>query len=130
MRDACNYDAATDGAQPVQMLGHSMNAVALPKNGTLTYHFKVSEAGDYTLRTVLIPTQPVDGGDIRYSVSIDGAETVHSLKEPFRSEEWKQNVLRGQAIRNQHVSLSAGEHTLILRALDEHIVIDRWALYR
>lgn len=130
VRDACNYDAATDGAQPVQMLGHSMNAVALPKNGTLTYRFKVSETGDYTLRTALIPTQPVDGGDIRYSVSIDGAETVYSLKEPFRSEEWKQNVLRGQAIRNQRVTLSAGEHTLILRALDEHIVIDRWALYQ
>ena len=113
----------------VQMLGHSMNAVALPKDGCLTYRFEVEKPGDYTLYTAMIPTQPNDNGDLRYSVSIDGGEpTVFNLKEPFRSEQWKQNVLRGQALREQNIHLSAGQHTLIIRALDAHIVFDQWWL--
>ena len=81
------------------------------------------------MQTALIPTPAVDDGDIRYSVSIDGAAPmVYSLKEPFRSEQWKQNVLRGQALRDLHLHLSEGSHTLTIRALDDHIVIDQWAL--
>lgn len=126
---AADYDSAAEGVRTVQMLGHSMNAVALPKGGFLTYRFKVTKTGDYVLQTALIPTHAVDSGDIRYSVSIDGSEpTVYSLKEPFRSEQWKQNVLRGQALRDLHLHLSEGSHTLTIRALDEHIVIDQWTL--
>nr|MCR5469627.1 glycosyl hydrolase 115 family protein [Prevotella sp.] len=128
-RQACQYDTATKGARNIQMLGHSMNAVALPKDGTLTYHFQMQEEGEYILRTALIPTQPNDGGDLRYSISIDNREPVtYSLKEPFRSERWKQNVLCGQAIREQKTRLDAGSHTLTLKALDDHIVIDQWAV--
>ena len=126
--NACDYAEASEGVKTIQMLGHSMNAVALPKDGWLTYRFEVEKAGDFTLQTALIPTQPNDNGDLRYSVSIDGGEpTVFSLKEPFRSEEWKQNVLRGQALREQRVHLSAGQHTLTIRALDAHIVIDQFS---
>ena len=126
--NASDYAEASEGVKAIQMLGHSMNAVALPKDGWLTYRFEVEKAGDFTLQTALIPTQPNDNGDLRYSVSIDGGEpTVFSLKEPFRSEEWKQNVLRGQALREQRVHLSAGQHTLTIRALDAHIVFDQFS---
>ena len=120
---------ASEGVKTIQMLGHSMNAVALPKDGWLTYRFEMETAGDYTLQTAMIPTQPNDNGELRYSVSIDDGEpTVFNLKEPFRSEEWKQNVLRGQALRRQRVHLSAGQHTLTIHALDAHVVVDQWAL--
>ena len=36
-KDVCDYNRATEGAYTVQMLGHSMNAVVLPKGGSLTY---------------------------------------------------------------------------------------------
>ena len=128
-RQACQYDEATPSATPVRMLGHSMNAVAVAKGGQLTYHFNLDHAGDYTLLTALIPMQPVDSGDLRYSVSIDGgAPVVFSLKEPFRSERWKQNVLRGQARRTQQVHLEQGHHTLTITALDDHVVVDQWWL--
>jgi len=127
--DACRYDEATDGTQVVQMLGHSMRAVALPKGGRLTYRFSVEADGAYVLRTGLIPTQAVDAGDIRFAVAIDGGEpTVFSLKEPFRSEIWKLNVLRGQAVREQALDLAKGQHTLTIEAVDDHIVVDRWQL--
>jgi hypothetical protein len=128
--NACDYAEASEGVKKIQMLGHSMNAVALPKDGRLVYRFEVETAGDYTLQTALIPTQPNDSGDLRYSVSIDGGEpTIFNLKEPFRSEEWKQNVLRGQAVRRQTAHLSAGQHTLTISALDAHIVVDQWIVY-
>lgn len=127
--NACDFAEASSGTRKIQMLGHSMNAVALQKDGWLTYRFVVETEGDYVLQTALIPTQPNDNGDLRYGVSIDGGEPViFNLKEPFRSEGWKQNVLRGQALREQKVHLSAGQHTLTIRALDAHIVVDQWHL--
>lgn len=127
--NACEYTTASKGVRIVRMLGHSMNAVALPKGGTLTYEFMTEREGKATLRTALIPTQPNDSGDLRYSVSIDGGEPkVYTLKEKFRSEGWKQNVLRGQAVRELPVELSRGRHTLTIRALDNHIVVDQWML--
>ncbi len=127
-RNACDYQKATAGAQPIQMLGHSMNAVALPKDGELTYTFTTEKDGDAVLRVALIPTQPNDKGDLRFSVSVDGATPQEfSLKEPFRSERWKENVLRGQARREINLDgLKAGEHTLVIKALDNHIVVDQW----
>ncbi len=124
--NACDYETASTGARVIQMLGHSMKAVALPKDGTLTYRLDVANEGDYTIVTALIPTQPNDNGDLRFSVSVDdGEETVYSLKEPFRSERWKQNVLNGQARRDTKVHLTKGTHRLTIRALDDHIVVDQ-----
>ena len=55
------------------MLGHSMKAVSLQKEGSLTYEFSTETEGDATLYTALIPTQPNDGGDLRYAVSLTEA---------------------------------------------------------
>ena len=100
------------------------------KGGLLTYRFFVEREGDYSLTTALIPTHAVDAGDIiRYSVTVDDAPVVTwSPKEPFRSEEWKRNVLRAQALRHQKVHLSAGSHQLTIQALDDHVVVDQWKL--
>ncbi len=126
-RNACDYDGASAGVRAIQMLGHSMNAVVLPKDAALTYRFEVPAEGEYMLTTAVIPTQPNDGGDLRFSVAVDdGAPVVFSLKEPFRSEAWKQNVLRQQALRKNKVRLAQGTHTLAIRALDEHVVVDQW----
>lgn len=127
--NACDYDAASKGCQLIQMLGHSMNAVAVPKGGEIVYHFTTQNDGEATLYTAMIPTQPNDKGDLRYSISIDGSEPVTiSLKEKFRSEFWKKSVLRGQALKDTSVTLKKGQHTLTIRALDEHIIIDQWMI--
>ena len=109
------------------MLGHSMESVSLPKGGKLTYHFSVDRDGNYVVNTALIPTQPNDNGDLCYRITIDnGKPMVYTLKEPFRSEQWKQNVLRGQALRQKGVNLTKGTHQLTIEAMDDHIVIDQW----
>lgn len=131
-RNACDWQEASQGVETIQMLGHSMNAVALPKGGSLAYEFATERDADAELRVALIPTQPNDSGDLRFSVSVDGAApTVFSLKEPFRSERWKVNVLRGQAVRTLALKdFKAGNHKLVIKALDDHIVVDQWMVDR
>ena len=127
--NAADYTNASDGVRIIQMLGHSMNAVALPKDGTLTYHFEIEQAGEYNLQFALIPTHPADNGDLCFNVSIDDqAPVIFNMKEPFRSERWKENVLRQQAHRDIRVQLETGSHTLTIRALDNRIVVDQWKI--
>lgn len=127
--NACDYSKASDGVMVIQSLGHSMNAVSVPKGKTITFNFDCSWQGEAMLRTAVIPTQPNDKGDIRFSVSIDGeTPQICSFKEGFRTESWKQNVLRGQAIRNTKHTLTKGKHTLSITALDNHVLIDQWML--
>ena len=125
--NASEWQNASEGVHTVQMLGHSMNAVAMGKGTDVEYRFQTSRDSGAVLRIALIPTQPNDDGDLRFSVSVDGSTpTVYSLKEPFRSNQWKQNVLRRQAIRTLPLpGLKAGEHTIVVKALDPHIILDQ-----
>ena len=129
---ACNaysYQSATEGVHTIQMLGHSMNAVAIPKGSEVVYSFECAKAGEATLYTAMIPTQPNDKGDLRYQVTLDDQEpVVISLKEKYRSDFWKQSVMRGQALKQTPVSVSKGKHTMRIKALDDHIIMDQWML--
>ena len=128
-RNACQYDSSTSPCTVIDMLGHSMQAVSLPKGGELVYEFESPVEGDAVLRTALIPTQPSDKGDLRYEVRIDNqTPVVISLKEPYRSEQWKKNVLRGQALKQTPIHLTKGSHKLYIKALDDHIIVDQWMI--
>ena len=131
MLKAADYQSVSNGTRIIQMLGHSMNAVAMPKDGHMTYDIMIEDEGDYILQTALIPTQPNDDGDLRFCVSVDDRQSVvYSFKEPFRSERWKQNVLSGQAVRNTKVHLHQGHHAITVRALDNHIVFDQLRIFK
>ena len=132
-RNACRYQSATAGVQPIQMLGHSMKAVSIPKGGEVVYEFDTSNyrkgEGDAVLYTAMIPTQPNDKGDLRYQVTLDDQPpVVISLKEKYRSDFWKTSVLRGQALKQTPVKVQKGRHTLRVKALDDHIIFDQWML--
>jgi hypothetical protein len=64
---------------------------------------------------------------MRYGVSIDdGPVQIADFKTYGRSEEWKQNVLRNNAIRTvKFAPLSKGVHTLKIYAIDPYVVLDR-----
>ena len=125
--NACEYSSASTPVRPVQSLGHSGRAVPLPRGASLRYDFRTEASGEAVVRVAVIPTQANDRGDIRFSVSVDGgAPQECSIKEPYRSDRWKQNVMRGQAVVTLPVRLSAGAHTLTLSALDDHILFDQW----
>lgn len=126
-RNAVSFNEMKGQAAPVSMLGHSMNAVHLKKGSSIVYSFDIEDDAEGCLRLAMIPNHPLDGKDLRFSVSIDkGDPMIFNLKEPFRSEQWKENVLRGQAIRTIPASLKAGHHTFEIKALDDNIVFDQW----
>ena len=128
-RNACDYQSASHGVSVIPMLGHSMNAVAIPKGGEVVYEVSYNQEGEAILYTAMIPTQPNDKGDLRYQVTIDDQEpVVISLKTPYRSERWKQSVLRGQSLNKTSVRLTKGSHRLKIKALDDHIIVDQWML--
>ncbi len=128
-KNACDFTHSSTQTEVVDMLGHSMNAVPLPKGETLTYEFETNQEGEAVLRTAVIPTQPNDKGDIRFSVQIDNEQPqTISFREEGRTETWKQNVLRGQAVKTTNHTIEKGKHTLKIAALDDHIVIDQWML--
>jgi len=128
-RNACDYQAFEGEVMPIQMLGHSMNAVSIAKGSELAYTFETEKEGEAVLYTAMIPTQPNDKGDLRYQLTLDDQKpVVISLKEKYRSEFWKVSVLRGQALKQTPVKVQKGQHTLKIRALDDHIIIDQWML--
>lgn len=127
--DARNYTRASVKVRPVENLGHSANAVPVPKGGSLHYSFELARGGDAMIRVAVIPTQANDRGDIRFSIAIDGEKPeVFSIKEPYRSESWKVNVLRGQAVVEMPVNIKAGRHEIHLAAIDDHIIFDQWII--
>ncbi len=110
----------------IDLLGHSNRAVELEKSGSVTYSFAIDDDLEESLLTVaMIPTHAND--KVRYNVSIDGREPIEfNLKEPFRSERWKINVLRGQARRSIKLPhLEKGNHKITITAVDSHIVVDQ-----
>ena len=126
---ACEFTRSSGKVTTIRSLGHSAAAVSVEKGGKLEYTFRCdSLEGKAVLRLALIPTQAIDRGDIRFSATLDGQRQVFSLKEPYRSETWKENVSRGQARFEMDLNLEKGEHTLILEALDSNIIFDQWML--
>ncbi|MDE6089891.1 MAG: glycosyl hydrolase 115 family protein [Duncaniella sp.] len=128
-RNGDSYDSATFSPAPVFMLGHSMNAVPLPKGESLMFDFDVDSDGKAYLLTALIPTQPTDNGELRIAISIDGGErqTV-SIREKGRTDRWKENVLRNQARVTTAHDLKKGRHRIAVTALDDNIILDQLML--
>lgn len=132
VRNAHDFTRASGNVYSTQALGHSMNALSLPKNASVTYEFECHWEGVALLRTAAIPVHPAEkNGDIRISVQLNNSEPqIISFKEnpTTRTEAWKQNVLRGQALRTTNHTIQKGKQTLTITAIDDHVIIDQWML--
>ena len=127
--DAEAFSSASFTAEPVRNLGHSAAAVPVPRGESLSYSFHTDRGGKAVIRIAVIPTQAMDRGDIRFRVGIDGGDMkTISIKEPYRSEKWKVNVMRQQALVEIPVEIEAGDHSLEFEAVDDHIILDQWML--
>lgn len=124
--DAAEYSHATFKPISVSMLGHSQNAVPIPKGECLSFVLDIDYSGPVSLIIALIPTQPGDIGDIRVKISVDGNDgDIFSFKEEGRTDTWKENVLRNQARIKTKREWPKGKHTLTVTALDNHIILDQ-----
>ena len=116
----------------VPLLGHSNQAVKLPKGATLNYTFYSNQSGDARFTIAAIPSYMMDAAgaqNMRVSVSIDhAAPVVCQLKEQYNSKQWKLDLWRGQALKSFYVTLPSGNHSIEIKALDEHVILDQWVL--
>ncbi len=128
--NAADYKSASKGTQVIEGLGHSAKAVSLPKNGELIYEVYTTTPGEAALRVALIPNHPVNGGSIRYAVSVDNEKPqVVAYETGFRSEPWKINVLRNQSLNTTlHKINIPGKHTIRISALDPEVIVDQLML--
>ena len=128
-KNACDYASSTTDVRPISMLGHSMKAVLIPQNGSLTYSFYAERSGDAVLRIALIPT-PTDTKHTRLlAISIDGATPMTvPVETDYRSEAWENNVLQGQVRLNLPLNITQGPHTLTLKAVGGAVIADQWML--
>ena len=113
----------------IPLLGHSNKAVKLPKGATLNYTFYSRNGGDARFTLAVIPCYLDNQKNMRVSVSIDRAKpVVCQMKEIFNSKEWKFDHWRGQSLKNFYVTLSSGNHSIEIKALDDNVIIDQWVV--
>ena len=112
-------------------LGYEGKAAEIRKGDALTFSFGNLKTDSVEVDIRLLPNHPVHGDKLRFSVSLDGAEPeVIAYETKGRSEEWKENVLRNQAIRKIVLPVSGKKsHQLVIKALDEGVILDQVMLY-
>ncbi len=133
-----------DDVRLLTNLGYDGNAYILSKGQRVEYSLdniisasdahveSATDSIDIELR--LLPNHPVDtDGRLAISVCVDGHNTVVAEYQTYdRSEEWKQNVLRNQAIRRLRLPFDKTQstHILTIQALTEGVVIDQVLLVK
>lgn len=123
-----------EGEKPVELgLGYQRGGIALSKGSSAFYEFENSKLDSVWVEVALMPNHPVDGKNIRFAISLnDGPAQTIDYRTEGRSEEWKLNVLRNQAIRATRHAVSASNRMKIkITAVDEGVVLDQikvWAI--
>ena len=93
----------------------------------LTTNFKSSSSdiSELTFEVRLIPSHPVEGNKLSFRLTLDGTDSEEIEFQTYgRSEEWKQNILRGYAVRK--ITLPANgkkKHKLTFRPLTPGVVL-------
>lgn len=124
-------DCATGTPVPCEGLGYEGKAAGIRKNTSLVFTFNDCKTDSVEVEVRLLPNHPLDGKQLRFTLSVDkSAPQTVSYETKGRSEEWKENVLRNQAIRKVKLPVSKRKsHKLVIKALDEGVVLDQIMLF-
>ena len=110
-------------------LGYDANALVLAKDESVEFDVRHDpEADTLYIELHLLPSHPVEGTAVAVEAGIGSHEpTTLEYQTYDRSEEWKQNVLRNQAIRIAALPLPdhRSRHTIRIKALTPGVVIDQ-----
>jgi len=116
---------------PCEGLGYEGKAAVIPKEKEVTFELPDCPSDSVEVEVRLLPSHPVEGTQLRFTIALDKEETLPIHYETKgRSEEWKENVLRNQAIRR--VALPARKkklNKLVIKALDEGVILDQVSVY-
>lgn len=123
--------------QTIKGLGYSQSSMALQpfgaklstnyiENPSLEYEF-AAKGDSSIIYLYLLPTHPIDASNnMRIAISIDGADPmIFNINTVGRSNTWKENVLRNQAVVKLPYHFVTGKHLLKIFAVDPDVVIDQ-----
>ncbi len=129
--NGADYDKFMGEKPVLHGLGYERKAVTVSPNTTLVYNFELAATDSLKIIVALAPNHPVDGKNLRYSISVnDEKAQIIDYQTRGRSEEWKENVLTNQAIRTTiHKIQKSGKHKMKITALDEGVVVDQVRIF-
>jgi hypothetical protein len=111
----------------IRGLGHSFEAVQMAQGSSVNYRFDLPESGEYRIVIAAVPNHDVDGQGMKIRVAVDGRDLGEfDYKTRGRSEVWKQQVLRGQAlIEIPAREMEKGRVNISITALSPYIQLDQ-----
>lgn len=111
----------------IRGLGHSFEAVQMPQGSSVNYCFDLPEGGEYRIVIAAVPNHDVDGQGMKIRVAAEGRDLGEfDYKTRGRSEAWKQQVLRGQAlIEIPAREMEKGRINISITALSPYIQLDQ-----
>ncbi len=128
VRQSLKRETLSSRAVILPGLGYSQQAVRLAVGESVDHELVAQPTDSVVIQIALLPSHPIDGQRLAFSLILDGREVGQYSYETYdRSEEWKQNVLRNQALRTVGIVLPQGggsRHTVQVKALTEGVVLD------
>ncbi len=132
--DEANFIAQREGVDAkgrfaaCEGLGYAGKAIQLLPDQEVSFTFTLPKNADsLTVELHLLPTHPVDDEHLAVEVSLDGKQySTVDYRTVGRSEEWKQNVLRNQAVKSVKLPCKRGKRQVLrLRTPYEGVVVDQ-----
>lgn len=123
---------ATGRFDVAEGLGYESGAIILRKGEGVTFNIPaIRERDSITIDVRTVPTHPIEDKGLVFSLEVDGetiARDIH-YETKGRSEEWKENVLRNQAVRKVRVRNDGRAHKLTLVPETEGIILDQVLIF-
>lgn len=120
------------GERPITYgMGYQRGAIHLSQGSAVSYDFTIETSDSVRIEIALVPNHPINGKTLRFATLLDSdVPRVIDYHTEGRSEEWKLNTLRNQAIKDISIYVGKGKHTLTIKAIDEGVSVDMVKLYR
>jgi tetratricopeptide (TPR) repeat protein len=126
-RNASQADNISSAGTIIEGLGHSFSAIQMQQGSELTFMFDIPAPGEYRIKIATLPNHDVDRNGMKIALSVDGKNIQEfDYRAIGRSETWKENVLRGQAVAIvEHHFREAGKVNVSVKALTPYIILDQ-----
>lgn len=126
-----DFDSSTGKSLAIEGLGYEGKALSLQKNTTISFKLPNLNVDSIWVEVRLLPNHPVEGQQLRFGIALNNGNIKEiTYQTSDRNEEWKENVLRNQAIRRIVLPVTKKRnHVLTLTALDAGVVIDQVFIY-
>ncbi len=124
-----DYSDTSTPQYSTQFLGYEGKALAIQKGSSVSFDLNKLSTDSICVEIHLLPNHPINNDKLSFEVSFENNTETIEYQTYGRTEEWKQNVLRNQAIRTVIFPVKNKKQTLSIKAIDEGVVLDQIFIY-